>query len=73
MAQLRASMSVQREHLVTPLRSTVVMVDDVFTQGRTFKAMQSILRDFPEVHRIAGVFLARTVWPPDLDFDVLDN
>jgi predicted amidophosphoribosyltransferase len=40
-----------------------VIVDDVFTQGGTVKAMQSILMALPKTERVAGIFLAKTVWP----------
>jgi predicted amidophosphoribosyltransferase len=62
-AELRDSMAVDGKQLLTPLRKTVIVVDDVFTQGRTFKAMQGMLQNLAGVERIAGVFLAKTVWP----------
>lgn len=43
------------------LRQTIAIVDDVLTNGTTFKAMDTILRaSFPN-RRIIGLFLARTV------------
>ncbi len=45
----------------TPVRSTIVLFDDVFTQGRTFKACQQHLMSIPGVERVIGLFIARTV------------
>lgn len=61
--ELRTSMAINAGLTKVPLRETVVVVDDVFTQGRTFKAMQSILMTLPNTKRVAGIFLAKTVWP----------
>ena len=61
--ELRQSMTVDPEYLRTPLRQTVVVVDDVFTQGGTFKAMKSLLMTLPKAERVVGIFLARTIWP----------
>lgn len=65
-ADLRQSMGIDQSQLRKPLRETIVVVDDVITQGGTFKAMQSILMKLPRVKQVVGVFLAKTVWPqPD--------
>jgi predicted amidophosphoribosyltransferase len=49
--------------LAVPLRQNVIVIDDVFTQGSTFIAMKRLLTTAPNVTNVAGVFLARTVWP----------
>jgi len=72
-ADLRNSMEIDLAHLAPALRATIIVVDDVFTQGGTFKAMQSLLTELPRVDEVRGIFLAKTVWPP-IDFaDLLDD
>lgn len=61
--ELCQSMRIQTALLDPPLRSKVFVVDDVFTIGRTFKAMQQLLSALPNVAEVVGLFLARTVWP----------
>jgi len=63
-AEMAATLTLDPAYLATPLRETVVLLDDVFTAGTSFKAAQSILMQRPEVKRVCGLFLARTVWPP---------
>lgn len=49
-----------------PFRPTVVIFDDVFTLGTSFRAMKVLLEKAPGVQRVVGVSIARTVWPvPD--------
>ena len=62
--ELAASMTVDRALLITPLRPIVIVLDDVFTLGASFKAAQLLLKDLPGVKEVAGVFLARTTWLP---------
>jgi hypothetical protein len=69
-ADLQASLAIDRAHLATPLRPKIIVVDDVFTQGGTFKAMKNILLAVPGVQSVTGVFLAKTVWPPP-DFEAI--
>jgi hypothetical protein len=61
--QLKASLTVDGAQLVQPLKATVVVVDDVMTLGASFKAAQSLVAPLPGVKNVAGLFLARTVWP----------
>jgi len=63
-AEMAATLALDPAYLVAPLRETVVLLDDVFTAGTSFKAAQSVLLQRPEVKRVCGLFLARTVWPP---------
>jgi len=65
-AELQSSMALDYAHLSTPLRSRVLILDDVFTQGGTFKAMKNIISTLPGVASVTGLFLARMIWPqPD--------
>lgn len=70
-ADLEASMAVDYSQLAKPIKSVVIVVDDVFTQGGTFKAMQAHLMKIKGVKKVRGLFLARTVWPlapgPNID------
>lgn len=64
--ELRDTMEVDMKLLLTPLRPTVIVVDDVFTQGSTFRAMKTVISGLPGVTDVGGLFLARTIWPqPD--------
>lgn len=60
---LAATMTLDPMQLTVPLRSRVFVVDDVFTQGGTFKAVQSFIAHLPGVTMVSGIFLAKTVWP----------
>lgn len=55
--------------LAEPAPDTVVIVDDMLTTGRHFKAMQRVLEtQFPGIQTI-GVFISRRV--PQSDFEIL--
>jgi hypothetical protein len=55
------------EDLADPEPQTIVLFDDVLTTGCHFKAMELVLKErFPEVETL-GLFLARTVRPPEED------
>lgn len=56
--------------LAQPLRPNVLVFDDVFTKGSTFKAMQRLLLQRPEVTQVMGIFLARSVRPPTAPVDL---
>jgi hypothetical protein len=50
-----------------PAPDVIVLFDDVLTTGCHFKAIESVLKDrFPDV-TVYGLFLARTVRPPNDD------
>ncbi|MBN4969387.1 hypothetical protein JY439_02775 [Stenotrophomonas maltophilia] len=66
-AELSATISLDAGQLSAPLRPNVVLVDDVFTLGTSFKAAQQLLLQRPEVKQVWGLFLARTVWPPQVE------
>jgi hypothetical protein len=70
--ELRLGMRLARHALQTPPKRVVYVVDDVFTTGGTFKAMQELLLDAPGVEVVKGLFLARTIWPPIAAFDLGD-
>jgi hypothetical protein len=59
------------EDYADPEPESIVLFDDVLTTGCHFKAMEMVLKDrFPEVE-ILGLFLARTVRPPQENDDLL--
>ncbi|WP_284449459.1 phosphoribosyltransferase [Pseudoxanthomonas mexicana] len=62
--ELRATLAV----LPSPppgLAENVVLFDDVFTRGTSFKAAEAALREHaPWVRNINGMFIARTIQPP---------
>lgn len=63
------------ETLTEPAPKSIVIVDDVVTNGTHFRAMKMLLHSkFPQ-SEIFGLFVARRVFPPDQDaselFDVL--
>lgn len=59
------------EEYADPEPESIVLFDDVLTTGCHFKAMEIALKDrFPEVE-ILGLFLARTVRPPQENDDFL--
>jgi hypothetical protein len=64
---LAASMTLDPAYLNVPLRGEVILVDDVFTLGTSFKAAQRLLMQRPEVTRVSGLYLARTIWPEQPD------
>lgn len=61
--ELVASMAINEPTLRVPLRQNALIVDDVFTQGCTFKAMQQVVRDRTGIRIDTGLFLAKTIWP----------
>jgi hypothetical protein len=69
--ELQQSMTVDQSLLTKPLHGLILVVDDVFTKGATFKAMKGLLLGLPNVKRVAGIFLAKTVWPQP-DFSHID-
>jgi predicted amidophosphoribosyltransferase len=65
-AELAETMAVDPAYLVTPLKPTVLIVDDVLTTGGTFAAAHGHIRGLPNVAAINGLFLAKAIWPiPD--------
>lgn len=57
-----------------PLRTYVLLIDDVLTTGKHFKCCEAILRRQLPEQSISGIFYARRVLPdPALDFDVLEG
>jgi predicted amidophosphoribosyltransferase len=72
-AQLRDSMELVPAQVQLPFKPHAIVVDDVFTQGGTFKAMQALLAGAPGVTSVNGIFLAKTVWPPADPADFAEN
>ncbi len=60
--ELLGGLQVQQA-LATQLRGLVVVVDDVFTLGTSFRAMKTLIAPLPGVQQVAGVCIARTIWP----------
>lgn len=57
------------EDAAAPEPKAIAIVDDVLTAGRHFKAMQRVLRNrFPEAV-LLGLFIARRVFPNDLEIE----
>lgn len=61
-SDLQRTMCLDPTAFRTPLRPVVLVVDDVFTRGSTFRAIKGLLEGQPNVREVGGVFLARTVW-----------
>lgn len=61
--QLLQTMAIDPAQTGTPLKSDVIIVDDVITMGASFSAAKRLLLGLPGVQRVRGVFLAKTVWP----------
>lgn len=60
------------EEIADPEPKTIVLFDDVLTTGCHYKAMELVLKErFPEAE-VLGLFLARTVRPPQDNDDSLD-
>jgi predicted amidophosphoribosyltransferase len=74
--EIEASMGIDNGSLNPQLKRAVMIVDDVFTMGGTFKAMQRHVSKLPGVETVFGVFLAKTVWPaldPASVFSIADE
>lgn len=64
-AQLLETMAIDPTQVTIAARATVVIVDDIVTMGASFSAAKSLIRNVAGVEHVIGVFLAKTVWPPD--------
>ena len=60
---LMASMTVNLA-LLDPLPAGVILLDDVITNGTTFKAAQRLLAPHLQGRKLVGLFLARRDFPP---------
>jgi hypothetical protein len=58
--------------LLPHVRQNLIIVDDVLTNGTSFRAMSDILKLALPNHSIFGLFIARTVHPP-FDPSVFDD
>lgn len=72
-SQLMQSMELNEDLLKIPLNKTVIILDDVVTMGASFNAAKTIISKRPEVKKIIGLFLAKTVWPRSEFDDLLDS
>jgi hypothetical protein len=61
--ELAQSLGIDPAQQAVPLRSLVLVVDDVITMGASFAAAKQKLITLPGVKEVRGVFLAKTVWP----------
>lgn len=61
--ELAASMRVVAE-LLCPAPSGIILLDDVITNGTTFKAAQRLLQPLIGETKLVGLFVARRVFPP---------
>ncbi len=61
-AQLLETLGIDQSQTIKPLRSTVVILDDVITMGASFSAAKSLITQIPGVTQVIGIFLAKTVW-----------
>ncbi len=68
--ELAESMRVVTE-LLTPAPTSLVLLDDVITNGTTFKAAQRLLRAHCPDVKFVGLFVARRVLPP-IDWGDID-
>lgn len=64
-AELLETMAIDPAQVVYPARSTVIILDDVITMGSSFNAAKSLIQQINGVEHVVGLFLAKTVWPPD--------
>lgn len=62
--QLLRTLAIDPAQVVHPARATVIVVDDVITMGASYNAAKTLLQSVPGVSQVAGIFLAKTVWPP---------
>jgi predicted amidophosphoribosyltransferase len=74
--EIEEALEIDQAALATPVRPNIIVVDDVFTLGATFVAIQRKLKSIPGVVNVAGIFLAKTVWPtpdPAIVFGFVDE
>lgn len=63
-AQLRETMAVDQLQLDRPLKTHIVILDDVITMGASFNAARGLIDSISGESSVIGIFLAKTVWPP---------
>lgn len=69
--ELRANYGID-ETLTSNMPDMIGVVDDVLTAGSHYRAVHGLLKErFPDA-RIVGFFVARRVFPPVEEFDLLD-
>lgn len=72
-SQLMQSMEINDKYLNTPLNRNIIILDDVVTMGASFNAAKTIISKQPEVNKVIGLFLAKTVWPRSELDDFIDS
>ncbi|GFM89831.1 hypothetical protein PSCICO_52300 [Pseudomonas cichorii] len=71
--ELSETLALDPTFLAAPLKSRVVIVDDVITLGASYTAARRILQKVPSVQIVVGIFLAKTVWAPSELDDFLNS
>lgn len=64
--EMRSTMRVAQAYCGGPYPPNIILFDDVFTRGTSFKAAKFLLANLPGVVNVHGMFIAKTVYPnPD--------
>lgn len=63
-AEIAALLTIDHSKLISPLKPTVIIVDDVITRGASFVAAKQHIAALAGVQSVIGVFLARTIHQP---------
>lgn len=61
--EMRATIRVAQAYSQGPFPPNIILFDDVFTRGTSFKAAKSLLAGLPGVVNVHGMFIAKTVYP----------
>ena len=61
--EMRATIRVAQAYSRGPFPPNIILFDDVFTRGTSFKAAKSLLASLLGVANVHGMFIAKTVYP----------
>ena len=71
---LYANLAIDEASLHTPVKQTIILFDDVLTNGTHFKACKRLLNERLPKCSIVGLFIGRTKRPDVLtDFDIIND